>query len=493
MALNLESNQAEIRETRLGGITAYHGTAAGLCSKVKSGKACDTDRSFSQGVSCSSINAICQVVLIQDAVVINHAPIGCAGDLAQFNFINKSGQRKRAFKQANIRVINTNLEEKDTVYGGTGKLEEAIREAYKRYTPKAIFITTSCASGIIGDDIQGSADSVQEEIGIPVIPVFCEGFKSKIWASGFDAAYHALVTRVVKPPKKKTNKINVINFWGSDIFTEIFERLGLEPNYIVPFTSIEQIEELSEAAATVQICATLGTYLAAALEEKYGVTEVKSPPPYGLAAADIWFRELGRVTGKEKEVEEYIAEERARVIPQIAEYKEKLKGKKAFVVAGGIYGHSIMYILKELGIEVAGGAIFHHDQKFDNQDEKTDSLEHLVNNYGDVDNFSISHKQSYELVNILNRIKPDIFIVRHPGMSIWGAKLGIPTFLMGDEQFGFGYQGILNYAEKIADTISNPAYVKNLAKHTKLPYTKWWLEQDPHYFVNKESEVEESV
>ena len=152
-----------------------------------------------------------------------------------------------------------------------------------------------------------------------------------------------------------------------------------------------------------------------------------------------------------------------------------------------------MYILKELGIEVAGGAIFHHDQKFDNQDEKTDSLEHLVNNYGDVDNFSISHKQSYELVNILNRIKPDIFIVRHPGMSIWGAKLGIPTFLMGDEQFGFGYQGILNYAEKIADTISNPAYVKNLAKHTKLPYTKWWLEQDPHYFVNKESEVEESV
>jgi nitrogenase molybdenum-iron protein alpha chain len=126
---------------------------------------------------------------------------------------------------------------------------------------------------------------------------------------------------------------------------------------------------------------------------------------------------------------------------------------------------------------VVGGCTWHHDQFFDNQDCRADSLRHLLDNYGSI-RFSVCNKQSFELVNQLNRLRPDVFIVRHHGMSIWGAKLGIPTFLMGDEHFGLGYQGIVNYGQKIADTIANPAYVKNLAKYSKLPYSQWWLQQE---------------
>jgi nitrogenase molybdenum-iron protein alpha chain len=91
------------------------------------------------------------------------------------------------------------------------------------------------------------------------------------------------------------------------------------------------------------------------------------------------------------------------------------------------------------------------------------------------------------MVNLLNRLRPDIFIVRHNGMAVWGAKLGIPTFLMGDEHFGLGYEGLLNYGRKILDSITNPAFVQNLARHTRLPYTEWWLAQQPFSFLGEEA------
>ncbi|MDA8233375.1 MAG: nitrogenase [Clostridia bacterium] len=485
MAINLKSPEAPIRELRLGSITGYQGTVSDLCRKSQKGDLKEQERSFSQCATCASVTAICQLAMIQDAAVVNHAPLGCAGDFTNFNFINRIGQNKRGWRLANARLISSNLRESDTVFGGAVKLREAVRAAYDRYQPRAIFITTSCVSGIIGEDLQGTTEDIEEELGIPIISVSCEGFRSQIWASGFDAAYHAILRKVVKPAqRKRTDLVNIINFWGDDIFTELLGKIGLTPNYVVPFTTIEQLEKLSEAAATLQVCGTLGTYLAAGLEQHFGVPEVKAPPPYGIPGTDAWLRELGKVTGKEKEVEALIASEKVRIAPELAELRQQLKGIKAFVGAGAVQGHSIINVLNELELDILGGCVWHHDQKLDHGDPKGDSLQHIIDNYADV-SFSICNKQSFEMVNLLNKLQPDIFIVRHNGMAVWGAKLGIPTFLMGDEHFGIGYQGLINYGQKIAETIANPAYVKNLAKYSKLPYTDWWLKQEPFAFLGK--------
>jgi len=425
--------------------------------------------------------------MISDAAVVNHGALGCAGDFANFNFINRAGQSRRNRPLRNAHLINTNIREDDIVFGGEAKLKDAVRGAKERFSPRVIFITTSCASGIIGDDVSGIAEELELELGIPVVPVSCEGFRSQIWASGFDAAYHAILRRVVKPPRQKRSElVNVINFWGEDVFTELFGRLGLVPNYVVPFTTIDQLERLSEAVATIQVCPTLGTYLAAGLEQRYGVTEVKAPPPYGLAPTDRWLRELGQVTKREEEVEELIASERARIAPELKYIKSRLSGLRGFIAAGAVHGHSIVAVLKELGIEVLGATVWHHDASFDHGDPSGDTLQKLVSDYGDVD-FSVCDKQSYEMVNLINRLRPDIFIVRHNGMSVWGAKLGIPTFLMGDEHFGIGYQGLLNYGYKILDAVTNPAFVQNLARHTKLPYSQWWLDQGPFTYLEENS------
>lgn len=488
--INIQSPEVSIREVRLGSITGFNGTAKELVGCSHAGTLRDASRSFSQCMGCSSGHALCQLAMITDAVVVNHAPVGCAGDFFGFNFVYRVGQMERDLKPAMGRYFNTNLEENDTVFGGIQKLENTVREAYDRVKPKAIFITTSCASGIIGDDVESLANALTDDLGIPVVGCFCEGFKSKIWTTGFDSAYHSIIRSIVKPPRKKSNKVNIINFWGSHIFDDILEKLGYEAQYIIPFSTIADLEYISEAAATIQICPTLGTYLGAALEEVHGVPEIKAPPGYGLEGTDIWLRELGKVLNRGKEVEEIIKKEHERIAPELEAYRQKLKGKTAYLTAGAAHGHAIIALLRELGLEVQGAAIFHHDPVYDNGDKASDALAQDVALYGDIKNYNVCNKQAYELVNILNKVRPDIMIARHGGMTLWGAKLGVPTLLIGDEQFGFGYQGILNYAERILETLDNKEFVTNLAKHSSMPYTKWWLEQDPFTFLGGDTHVQ---
>jgi nitrogenase molybdenum-iron protein alpha chain len=80
-------------------------------------------------------------------------------------------------------------------------------------------------------------------------------------------------------------------------------------------------------------------------------------------------------------------------------------------------------------------------------------------------------------------VRPDILLARHGGMTLWGAKYGIPSLLIGDEHFGMGYEGLVRYGERILETIENDEFVKNLEKHAINPYTKWWLAQEPYTFI----------
>ncbi|HBQ85579.1 MAG TPA: nitrogenase, partial [Syntrophomonas sp.] len=62
--------------------------------------------------------------------------------------------------------------------------------------------------------------------------------------------------------------------------------------------------------------------------------------------------------------------------------------------------------------------------------------------------------------------------------------------LIGDEHLGFGYQGLLNYAERILETLDNKEFVSNLARHSTMPYSQWWLEQNPYIFLGGNTDVE---
>jgi nitrogenase molybdenum-iron protein alpha chain len=283
--------------------------------------------------------------------------------------------------------------------------------------------------------------------------------------------------------------INVINLWGSDVFTPMLANLNLRVNYVIDLASVDDLAQLSSAAATVGFCYTLSSYMAAALEQHFGVPEIKAPMPYGFVGTDAWLREIGKVTHREELAEKYIASEHARVAPRIAELKEKLKGIKGYVATGSAYSHALIQVLRELGVSVDGSLVFHHDPVYDSGDVREDSLGHLTENYGDVQHFQVSNRQQYQLYGFLQQVKPDFLLIRHNGLAPLASRLGIPAAPLGDEHIAIGYQGIINLGESILDILAHKKFHDDIKKHVKLPYKKWWLDQKDPYVLARHPEL----
>jgi nitrogenase molybdenum-iron protein alpha chain len=488
MAINTTIAEAPIRERRLNAITGYSGSVKDLAARTSPGCCLpNRERSFAQTSSCSSGCAQTLLSGIIDAAVVNHAPLGCLGDSLYQNIAYHYGQFHRNWAYSNVNMISTNMGETDTVFGGTDRLKDGIREAWRRFTPKAIFVTTSCASGIIGDDVQGIIDELRDEIPATVVAVHCEGFRSKVWATGFDAAFHAILSRIIKAPQtKRKDLVNIINFRGSAraYITELFGRIGLKPVFGVPFATISELEQMSEAAATLTICGTLGSYLGTALEEQYGVPYVKSAPPHGSAGMDAWLRGLGEAVGKQREIEELILEEKKAVQEELAQVRAKLAGHTAVLGMGPGFSLSYIRVLDELGIKVLYGASWHYDQQYDHGSQPAITTE-LAAGEKDIP-FGIGEQQNFEIANLLRQYKPDLYFSRHPGSSVWAAKQGIITVPVMDEYTAFGYRGLVNFGWRIVDALANRRFVNNLSQRVRLPYQDWWFQQNPYHFLSEE-------
>jgi len=482
MAMQLDISDIGTRESRLGSITGYVGDLKDLATQSNCGSLKGCARCFSQSSTCLSSCALSQLAGIRDVAVVHHGPSGCSVTGTGIYAVTKQVAAKRGIINNSV-YIGTDMNEEDTIFGAGDALKDIVLETYKRYKPKAIFVSSSCATGIIGEDIDSIVDDLREEIDVPIAAVHCEGFKSRIWATGFDISDHAVLSTIVQPPKQKRNTINFKNFFESarDEIIEIFKNFDVVPTFLYANATVEELSHISEALATVSICGTLGNYLGNGLEEKYGVPYIRTINPLGVVGFETWLREIGKVIHKETEVEKYIEVERTKYLPQIEEVAKELKGLKAVLGMGPGYTFEVSRVLQELGIEVLHAAAWHYDKKYDNG-EVPPAMEFLLENNPNFE-VSVADQQNFEVLNILNRLQPDVYLSRHPGSTVWAIKQGFPAVYVADEYMIFGYKGTLDFAHTVLDTIRNRSFEKNLAKRVKLPYTDWWYKQESGLFL----------
>jgi nitrogenase molybdenum-iron protein alpha chain len=483
MTIKKYNNVAPIRDNRLDTIITFGGTASELvdlsskkCLKAK-------DRAFSQTTFCQEWLAMLTLASIKDTVAIVHAPVGCSSSLTCINIFNRFGQILRGEEPLTGKWISTNLKDSDAIHGGAENLKEAIFVAENRYKPKAIFIFSSCVSGIIGEDIDAVIGQTQDEISATIIPVYCDGFKSKVWASGYDGSFQGALNYLIKEPKeKRENLVNIINpiTFGrvDEIEVErLLKQLGLEANFIPNFSTTEDIGRASEAALTASLCTTFSEYFAKTLNERYHVPYTEKLMPVGLDNTDEWIREIGSFFGKEEEVESIIKSERERIQPKVDEIKEKLGGKKAFVSAGQSRAIGIPNLLADLGIDIVGITAYHYDEVI------SDSFAQLKQRCG---NFctNVANVQPFEQTNILNREKPDLYF-GHMGESVWAAKEGIPTGMVFNLSHLFvGYNGVVAFGNRILNLVNNSSFSQKINQHAKPIYRENWLNENPFKYHN---------
>lgn len=122
--------------------------------------------------------------------------------------------------------------------------------------------------------------------------------------------------------------INVINFWGSDVFYEWFAPFGAKPNYIIPFSTVNGLKYASEAAATVQACSTLGSYLGAVLEQDFGVPEIPAAHPTVLHKRIDGSGRWERSSAKKKLLKKSLRKKRKSICPKLKLYGKNWPEKR---------------------------------------------------------------------------------------------------------------------------------------------------------------------
>ncbi|MDR1898651.1 MAG: nitrogenase component 1 [Treponema sp.] len=492
----LTGKQPPKREDRLNACIAYGGTLCGFQKGAGCGRFQDGSREFSQGSLCLLLPALAIINSIPNNVTLLHGAVGCGASSHAQNAGARSGGAARFGTVKDAVWVSTALGEADVIGGGEEKLRNAIIEADRLYRPRTITVVASCVPGISGDDVEGVIDQVKDQVAAVIVPVYCEGFKTKIWATAYDAVYHGIGRTLFDDPpanprepviedeletfrfeQLKKDTVNLCNLSSigkvdEDELCRLLNSLGLRVNLFPMFADTETVYRLKYAALSISTCPTHDDYFLKFLKETCGVPYILRHMPVGIENTDEWIRDIARAMGRDEAAENIIRTENGRLAEALAPYREFFKGKRAFVSAGEYRALATANLLHELGFEIAGVRAFHHDEFADNEYKK------LKGAAGDFP-LNIANVQPFEEANLLKKIRPDLYL-GHSHSNFTAVKLGIPSHVIFNSSLCYlGYRGAYEIARRIFRQLSNPAFARHVGRHVRLPYRESWYAEDP--------------
>jgi nitrogenase molybdenum-iron protein alpha chain len=428
---------------------------------------------------------LCNSAMVDGNVVIAHSPVGCSGMLTLINVFNRAGRLQRGLPVANVKSISTNLGERDVVYGGSEELERAILEAERRFHPPAITIVTSCASGIIGDDVEAVVARLQPEVKATLIPIQCEGFRSSAVATGYDAFLSALLRAVEKPKTKRADTLLLVNPLSIARSNELeIERLigkaGLKAQWFPLFNNFDTIRAAAEVGGASTLCALMSNYFFSELHRRFHVPFAEPSMPVGVEFTDQWLRGIGKLMHVEDRIEETIAEEHARIQPEFDALKKQLTGKRAYIGFNLEKSLALQSLMLELGVETVVSTGFEYSDAYGKK-----PIESLNERSGGKFTVHIGNFQHFEWANLFHRERPDILV---GGLELggWALRQGIPVAPVLPHTLYIGYEGALSYGRDVVKALRNDSYSSNLARHVKLPYRASWFNEVPQKYIGEE-------
>ncbi|MDR0867264.1 MAG: nitrogenase component 1 [Planctomycetota bacterium] len=468
---------------------AYGGT---VCGSRRPGKRCalmaDAERGFTQGSICSLLPGLGIMCSLPDTAVLLHGGVGCGSSIHGINGNVRAGHNARRGKPFDALWFSTALNEVDVISGGDAKLERAIKEIDALYQPQVIVVVASCLPGIIGDDIDSVAAQVQPAVNARLLPVHCEGFKTRFMATAYDVIYHAIGRNLLPAPDEKIIReektINVMNVGSMGRIDEIeierlFEELGLTANFYPVFARPESFSRATRAALSISTCPTHDDYFLTHLEEKFGVPYLIRNMPIGIANTSAWLRDLAEKL-KLPQVEKLISAEEAELRAALQEFLPLFKDKRVFLSAGEYRSLATASLLKELGFKIAGIRSFHYDNFAEVELEK-------LRAGGEDFTWNVANVQPFEEANLLKKVKPDLFLGHWHGNQTAG-RLGIPTHVIYNTGYGYiGYRGVYDLARRLHRKLSNTAFTDRLGKYGRLPYRDSWYQEEPFAYIRSKN------
>jgi nitrogenase molybdenum-cofactor synthesis protein NifE len=405
------------------------------------------------GESCAFDGAMIVLQPIADTAHIVHGPIACCGNSweGRGTLSSKGELHKMGF--------TTDMGEIDIVYGSEEKLRQAIAETCKAVNPQAIFVYSTCVSGLIGEDIESVCKQTENELGIRVIPVNAPGFVGPK-NLGNRIAGEVLLEHVIgtgEPTVMTHYDINLIGEYNiaGDLWlvAPLLAKAGIRIlSRISGDSTFEEITWAHRAKLNVVVCGRALINVAREMERKYGIPSVEvsffGSTEIAKALRSI-ARNLQSVVGVDEpsltsSVETLIKREE-KILKELLKPYGYLRGKKAVLYTGGVKSWSFISALRDLGIEIV--AVGTKKSTVEDEQKMKDIL--------GPDAPLVEDVTPKNLLTLLKDRGADMLIAggRNQYLAI---KEGYPFVDVNQERHTpyAGYLGLVNLAEQICNSIN---------------------------------------
>ncbi|ABC99974.1 nitrogenase molybdenum-iron protein alpha chain [Synechococcus sp. 65AY6Li] len=403
---------------------------------------------------------------VKDMIHLSHGPVGCG-------YYSWSGRRNYYVGTTGVDTFVTmqftsDFQERDVVFGGDKKLAKLLVEASELFPlAKGITIQSECPVGLIGDDIEAVAKRVSKEIGKPVVPVRCEGFRGVSQSLGHHIA-NDTVRDWVLPIADKKAKEGSLNFepgpydvaligdyniggdaWSSRI---LLEEMGLR--VVTQFSGDGTWNEML-LAPRVKLnlihCYRSMNYICRHMEEAYGIPWLEfnffGPTQIAKSLRAIAQRFDETIQAKAEQV---IAKYQPQSEAVIAKYRPRLEGKRVMLMVGGLRPRHVIPAFRELGMEViATGYEFGHG---DDYKRTTQYIDDGTLIYDDV--------SGYEFEEFAKRLKPDLIASGIKEKYVF-QKMALPFRQMHSWDYSgpyHGYDGFAVFARDMDLALNSPTW-----------------------------------
>lgn len=423
---------------------------------------------------CMPMGAVMALKGIENSMIMLHGSQGCSTYIRR----HMAGH----FNEP-IDIASSSLSEQGTVYGGEENLKKGLLNLIKQYSPEIIGVATTCLAETIGEDIKRiiSEFVIQEDLkGLKVIPISTPGYGGTQF-EGYFAALLSMVKEIVKPsePNKKLNIITgYMNPGDVRNLKRIIEAFEIEFTLLpdvsntldAPYqkefkkipeggTKIQDMEKMSGALATIEICRTVPEKLSPGkfLLEQFEVPLFRCPMPIGIENTDLLINILSEVTGKE--IPSVLKEDRGCLIDgMIDSHKYNAEGRAV------LYGepelvYSLTKLCLENGIKPVLISTGSQNEEFKKVlEEASGFMEEKPVIIDDTD-FETIQKYSVDLkANILIGNSDGKFITEKEGIPL--VRIGFPIHdrVGGQRQVYTAYNGSLKLLDDITNILLEEKY-----------------------------------
>ncbi len=429
-------------------------------NKSKSG--CSAPKPGATAGGCAFDGAQITLLPVADVAHLVHGPIGCTGSSWDNRGTRSSGPE--LFRLG----FTTDLSEQDVIMGrGERRLYHSVKHIVEKYHPAAVFVYNTCVPAMEGDDIESICKAAADKVGIPVIPVDAAGFfGSKNLGSRI--AGDVMVNKVVgtaEPapwPKEavisqeRGHSVGLIGefniageFWNVQ---PLLDELGIRVLCtLAGDTRFHEIQTLHRSELNMLVCSRAMINVARKLESQYATPWFEGSF-YGVRDMSDALRTIASMLGDadlQARTEVLIAREEAIAEAQLAQYRERLTGKRVLLYTGGVKSWSVVSALQDLGMQVVATGT----RKSTEEDKAR--IRELMGE----DAIMLDEGNPRLLLDVVYQQKADMMIAG--GRNMFTAYKGKVPFLdiNQEREHAFaGYKGMVELARQICLTLESPIW-----------------------------------